>query len=234
MISVGAQDQIVSLAQPGEILFSVIDDMVRSQGTGEVRIPPAAYRGHFRSERLGDLHGEGSHASRGAVDQDPMSFPDASRILKGLQRGQGRQRNRRRRFEGEPGRLSRQPVLRRAGVFGEGPAGQGPQAAEDLVSRLPSPHAPAHRLDLARDIGAQDLDPGFAETEHQPHQKGIGPHDMPVGRVHGGRPDLHQDLVVFRDGPGKLARYQIFGRAVMFEKDRFHRGRSIPGFGPGR
>jgi len=26
--------------------------------------------GHFSAERLRDLHGEGAHASRGAVDQD--------------------------------------------------------------------------------------------------------------------------------------------------------------------
>ena len=58
---------------------------------GSTSIRGAAHAGHFRSKRLGNLHGKGAHASRRAVDQDLLAGPDPSAVAKTLQRGEPRQ-----------------------------------------------------------------------------------------------------------------------------------------------
>src|SRR5437879_12852789 len=77
----------------GEVLPRVVDDVIRAEGANHVDVLGAAYAGHFRTERLGDLHGEGTDTPRGAVDQHLLSFVNVSLVAQTLQRGDGRHRH---------------------------------------------------------------------------------------------------------------------------------------------
>src|SRR5437879_12832228 len=52
------------------ILLCVINDVICADGSHHLHISRAAYAGHIRAERLGDLHRERTHASRRTVNQD--------------------------------------------------------------------------------------------------------------------------------------------------------------------
>src|SRR5207253_2311429 len=85
-------DDVVPLPAVGEILLCVIDDMVRADRADQVHIPGAAHAGYLGAEYLRDLHGEGPHTSRSAIDQDLLSRLDLCLIAKALQRGERRDR----------------------------------------------------------------------------------------------------------------------------------------------
>jgi hypothetical protein len=57
----------------GEVLPGVVHDVVGTERADQVHISGAAYAGHLRAERLGDLDGEGAHATGCPIDQDLLS-----------------------------------------------------------------------------------------------------------------------------------------------------------------
>src|SRR5215204_4554722 len=57
------EDDVVPPSVPGEVLVDVVDDMVRADRPDQVHVPGVAHAGHHRTERLGDLNGEGPHAT---------------------------------------------------------------------------------------------------------------------------------------------------------------------------
>jgi hypothetical protein len=68
MIPYGVEKKLVTLPTRGEIFLSVVNDPICADGSNHVHIPGTAYAGHIRAERLGDLHGERTHASRCTID----------------------------------------------------------------------------------------------------------------------------------------------------------------------
>jgi hypothetical protein len=56
------------LPTPGEILFGVIDDAIRTDGSDHVYVRRTAYARHIRGERLCHLDCERTDASRRTVD----------------------------------------------------------------------------------------------------------------------------------------------------------------------
>src|SRR5438067_1480550 len=117
----------------GEVLPRVVDDVIRAESANHVDVLGAAYAGHFRTERLGDLHGEGTDTPRGAVDQDLLSGVNVSLVAQSLQRGDGRDRHRSRLLESHTGRFQRDGAsLPDGDVLGERPI----SSAEYLVARL--------------------------------------------------------------------------------------------------
>ena len=70
MVSVNGQNQIVTLLIFGEIFSRVINDVVCTNRAHHVQIPRAAYGGHFRTERFGNLHGECTHATRCSINKN--------------------------------------------------------------------------------------------------------------------------------------------------------------------
>src|SRR5260370_11375958 len=81
MVANAVEKNVVALfvAGPtfGEILFSVINDMIRADGPYHVQIPGAANAGHLRAEGLGDLHSEGTDATGGSVNPNLQPRLDA-------------------------------------------------------------------------------------------------------------------------------------------------------------
>src|ERR687893_3008252 len=86
------EDEIVVLPTSGEVLLGVVDDVVCAERSDQLYVPRAAHAGHLSVEGLGDLHGEGPHASRRPDDQDLVPWLDPSVVaqtLQGCRRSQG-------------------------------------------------------------------------------------------------------------------------------------------------
>src|SRR5437879_924341 len=81
------EDHIVPLPVLDEVLAGVVHHSVRADRSDQVDVSRAADARHIRSKRLGDLHGEGAHASRRAVDQDLLPRPNLALVSETLQGG---------------------------------------------------------------------------------------------------------------------------------------------------
>jgi hypothetical protein len=132
-----------------------------------IHIPCTAYAGHICAERLGDLHGERSHASRCTIDQDLLPRLNPSLVPKTLQSRESRNRGTSRLLERHVIRFhdqSRFHELRRlAGtrIFGKCSAA----CAEHRVAWFELRYVPAHRFNLASHINAELFDLWLAQPE---------------------------------------------------------------------
>ena len=125
--------EVVPLPRPREVHFRVVDDMVGADRSDQVHVPRAADASHLRAERLRNLHGKGSDAARGTVDQDLLSGPDLA-VIADRQEGDGAGHgNGRGLLERQVGRLGHQRIFGDGRVLGKG-ASQMPGPAEDLVA----------------------------------------------------------------------------------------------------
>src|ERR1700681_505493 len=95
------ENDVVAFRALSEILFRVIDDVIRAERLHKIDIPRTADTGHIRAERLGDLDRERSHTSRRAVDQDSLSGLYFSFITKRMESGDAGDVNRSRLSKGD-------------------------------------------------------------------------------------------------------------------------------------
>src|SRR5664279_1723186 len=58
MVEHVVEDDVVPLIALGEVFLRVVDDVVGADRSDQGHLGGAAHAGHFRAERLGDLHGE--------------------------------------------------------------------------------------------------------------------------------------------------------------------------------
>src|ERR1700733_12930169 len=120
----------------GEILLGVINDLICADGPDPVDIPRTAYAGHRCAERLGDLHGERTHASRRTVYQDFLARLNVALVAKTLQCRECTHRHSSRLLKRDVMRLHGQCGFRSTRIFGKGP-GTGPSTpAEHRVTRF--------------------------------------------------------------------------------------------------
>src|SRR6266540_1587731 len=138
MVPGDVEDDVVSLAAPGEVLLRVVEDPIGADRPDHVQLLGGIHAGHVRSVRLGELHREGPHRPTRAVDQDRLSSRDPSLIANALNRERTGRGDGRGLFERETGGLQLEPGLRNGRVFGEG-AAMAPQVgdealAEDLIA----------------------------------------------------------------------------------------------------
>src|SRR5207249_10703942 len=80
------ENHVITLVTFGEILFGVINYMIRPERSDHVQISRATDAGYLRTERFGDLHRERTDDSGRAVDQDFLPRLDLSFIEQNLQR----------------------------------------------------------------------------------------------------------------------------------------------------
>ena len=71
-----------------EVLARVVDDVVRADGSDQVRLGRAAHAGDLGAVGLGDLHGERADASGRADDQDLLPGLYLCLVPHGLQGGE--------------------------------------------------------------------------------------------------------------------------------------------------
>src|SRR5712691_10421790 len=150
MIPSAVENQVITLPTFGEILSSVINDVIRADGSDHVHIPGTAYASDLCAERLGDLHSEGTHASRRPINEDLLPRLKVSLVAKTLQCGECRHRCRSRLLKRHAIWLHDQCRLGSTHILGKGPTAR----AEHLVAWFELRYVPANRFDLAGHINA--------------------------------------------------------------------------------
>src|SRR5216683_189965 len=152
MVPNHVENQVVALRTFGEILFGVINDLICADRSDHVHISRTAHAGHFRSERLGDLHSERTHSSRRSVNQDLLPRLNLSFVAKTLQCRDCRNRYRSRLLKRQVGRFQHHcSILANRHILGEGPG----SPAEYLITWLKPLYVSADRFNRTRIVDAQ-------------------------------------------------------------------------------
>ena len=123
--------------------------MICAEGADHVQVPGAADASHICTERLCDLDGEGSHASRRAVDQHFLPGLNLSLVAKTLQRSQSRHRHCRCLFECKISWFQREFGFASTYILRESGAVSG---AEHFVAWFELGYVLANRFDFAGKI----------------------------------------------------------------------------------
>jgi hypothetical protein len=89
-VAANVEDHVVAVLAVGEILAAVVDDVIGAEGSNHIDLRCAAHTGDVGTVRLGDLHGEAAHSSRGADDQHRLTGLDPSVVAHRLESGEPR------------------------------------------------------------------------------------------------------------------------------------------------
>src|SRR5437773_223186 len=146
------ENYIVTLPTFGTILFRVINHVICAERSDKIDILSAAYTGHLRACRFGDLHGKRADTSRRTVDQDLLPGLNVSFITKRLQRRDARDVDRSRLLKCDVCRLDRDGSIRAwTNVLGKGTS----SSAEDIIAWFELGDVFAHGFNRAGKIDAQ-------------------------------------------------------------------------------
>jgi hypothetical protein len=196
--------EIETLPGLGEVLPGVVNDVVGTDRSDHVHVPRAAHTGHARSKRFGDLHGERTHASRRANNQDPLPCLYPSSIAETLKGGECRDGYGCSLLKRDAGRFRQESVPSTTHEFGEGALAQ----AEYFITWLKLRDVPAGRLDMPRNIDSQDTGPGFEEAASHAQEIRQPSHVVPIEWIDGSGADSHQHVVGFDSRLVQLLEFQ--------------------------
>src|SRR5947209_8068855 len=197
MIPVHSKNQIISLPILGEIFLCIVNDMVCPNRACHVHVPRAAHGSDFSPERFGNLHGERPHATRRAVNQNPLAWLNLSFIAKTLQGDECRLRDGccfRKRYIG---RFQDQSIFRNRDIFSKTAKTTLDCIPEDLITRLKLCDVSANHCNPPRYVSSKD--PVFwleKPIAHQTHQERFRSQKMPVTRIDGCRMHFYQYFIV--------------------------------------
>ncbi len=118
-----------------EFLALVVDDLVDTERAQEIVIVRRGGADDAGAGRLGDLHGGGTHSTRGAMDEHGLPTRDFSGLVQGAIGSLGRDGHAGGLFEGHGLRFAREAVDRDDGVFGVAAALA--RETEHLLAHLP-------------------------------------------------------------------------------------------------
>ena len=118
-VAANVEDHVVAVLAVGEILAAVVDDVIGAEGSHHIDLRCAAHTGDVGSERLGDLHSEVAHSSRGTDDQHRLTGLDPSVVAHCLEGGEPRDRHGSRRIKGKIRRLQCELVSSNAYILCE-------------------------------------------------------------------------------------------------------------------
>src|SRR5215211_3453535 len=201
MVPRNIEDEIVALAALGKVLLGVINDLVCADRLDHLQFPRAVHAGHVRSVRLGKLHGEGTHTTTRAVDQNLLSRPNLSLMAKTREGDESGGRYGRGLFKRDVGRLQGQLLFGNRHILGIGsavvPLPLTRCLAEYLITWLKLRHVLANRLNVPCHICSRNTVLWFEQPS--PHQtQGVGPasHDMPDIWMDGSRVNSYQYFIV--------------------------------------
>src|SRR5712692_154294 len=218
MIPRHVEEHVVPLPIPDEILLRVVDHPVRAHRSDQVDVSRAADARHGRSKRLSDLHRERPDASRRAVDQDLLAWPNLAFVSKTLQGGLPRHGHGRGLFKCEACRLRHEVPLFAGHVFGERSAAH----AEDFIAGFEVRHVATDHCDGTRHVDAWDGAFGSAQARCQTDDGGYAAHEVPVEGVDGRRSNPDQDALIVDRWLLDLSELEYVRRAVTGLDDRFH------------
>src|SRR5262249_3206778 len=194
------ENEVVAGVLTGEVLTLVVEDAIGAERSRLLEVPRAADRGHMRAERLRDLDGERSDATRSAVDQHPLACLEPSVVPQPLQGGQAGDRHRGRLLERGVGWLPDE--VRRAHVLGECPV----LTAEDLVAGLKVGDILADGLHDSREVDPEQriLRAHGSAARNEPEDPRPAAQRVPVELVERGRADADEHSFGAQRGPFDL------------------------------
>src|SRR5215216_972023 len=201
MVPRNIEDEIVALAALGKVLLGVINDLACDDPLDHVQFHGAVQAGHVRSVRLGKLHGDGTHTTTRAVDQNLLSWLNLSLIAKTREGDESGGRYGRGLFKRDACRLQGQLVFGNRHILGIGsaivPLPLTRCLAEYLITWLKLRHVLANRLNVACHIRSRNTVLWFEQpSAHQ--AQGVGPasHDIPDIWMDGSRVNSYQHFIV--------------------------------------
>src|SRR5437660_10584481 len=145
------EDQVVPLPGQGEVLYGVVDDVVRADRTDQVNISGARHARHLGAKSSGGLDSDRAHASGGAIDQDSITLLEAAPVTKRLERGATGKRYSCRLPDREPVALVQARAFIDAYVLSKGAIAP----AEYLIAGLNVSHVLANRFNVPCHVGPE-------------------------------------------------------------------------------
>src|SRR5947207_1476121 len=172
------ENHVITLVTFGEILFGIINYMIRPERSDHFQISRATDAGYLGTEQFGDLDRERTDASRRAVDQDLLPRLDLSFIAQSLQRRDTRDVDRGCLLKRDVRRLERDgSICARTNIFGKGPV----SATEYLITRFELGDVFANCFNRSGKINAESNVLGLAQPDpHCAHDLGRAFDEVPV------------------------------------------------------
>src|SRR5437879_2439706 len=190
------ENHVVAFSTFSEILFRVINYVIRAERSDKIDISGAANASDIGAESFRDLHRECAHASRRAVNQDLLTRLDFSFVAKSLQRRDARYVYRSCLLKREIGRLQRDCALGAPTyILGKSPA----SSAENIIAWFELGHILADGFNCPRKIDTKLYVLWFAQADpHHAHAVSFAFDEMPVVWINGRRANSDQELIVIR------------------------------------
>src|SRR5439155_5667 len=161
------ENHVVAFSTFSEILFRVINHVIRAERSDKINISGAANASNIGAESFRDLHRECAHASRRAVNQDLLTRLDFSFVAKSLQRRDARYVYRSCLLKREIGRLQRDCALGAPTyILGKRTA----SSAENIIAWFELGHILADGFNCPRKIDTKLYVLWFAYYFHKPDE----------------------------------------------------------------
>ena len=185
-------DHVEAAAASPHVFLRVVDDVVGAERARLLEVPRAADRGDLGAERLRDLYGECADTAGGAVDEDVLSRLHLPVVPEPLQRGECRDRDRRRLLEGQVRRLGRDPTVHRAHDLCE----RSGVRAEHFVAGPKIVDVLADGLDDPREVVSREARLRPPNAGHDARRHGCAVQAVPVDLVQRGGANAYKDPVI--------------------------------------
>src|SRR5882724_12579276 len=183
------ENDVITFRTVSEILFRVIDDVIRAERSHKIDIARTANTSDVRAERFRDLDCERPNTSRRAVNQDLLPRLNLSLVAKGLQSRDASYVNGRRLLKRHVGRFQRDcPLGAPTYILGERPA----SATEDVIAWFELGHILTDGFNCPRKIDTKLYVLWFAQADpHHAHDVGCAFDEMPVIRLDRSRANFY-------------------------------------------
>ena len=201
-----------------EVFARVVDHVVGTHRTDQIRLLPAAHAGDPRAERLRDLHGQRAHAPGRSDDEHRLTRLHVRVIADRLERGAARHRNGRGLLERDVGRLAHELVGGAGRELGE----RALHEAHDLVAGTQFLDVDADGLDTPRDVPPSWRLQSFVDVGAHTSQVRLALHQVPHVGTATGRLHLHEHVVVPDHRVWHVPKLEHIRRSEPVLHDRLH------------
>ena len=214
------QHTIEGFADLREILRRVVHCAVSAEGSHEVQVPRRDDRRYLGAIGLRELHCRRADGAGRAVDEDPAARFEAERLqirvrIPGSLAYHGISEARTRRHD------SNRPLFGYAEIFSMRTVDVR-RHAEDAITRLERRDARTDRLDLSREVHAEDRALRPEEPREEPDEKRVGSEHAAIGPADRRRMNSDQDFVRFRFRFRHLSDLQDVWRSPACVDNCFH------------
>src|SRR4051812_9455224 len=221
MICVGRKNQIITLPAFGEILLSVVNDMVCANRSRRVHLGYAAHGRNLSPEGFSDLNCKCADATRRAIYQHLLARLNLSLITKRLQSSERRHWDRCSLLKRHIGRFKHQFTFASTCVLSKCSAAH----SEHLIAGFEAGYVLANVFDLAGHITAYSCVSGFAQPSK--YAQDVWCSENAVNWIDRSWVNFYQYFVVLRNRSCCLSTLQHIRWSVLCANNRFHK--ALPG-----